>query len=380
MLKKMLAAVTASLLLLVSVNCFAASNGAMELKIGKTDDPSGAYRSDGVLYLAVEPVCRAMGYTVSNTGSNKDIVLTNGSDTIRLDPANNRIEQNGHLRNVAGLTEENTLGGGCLRLSDRLYLRADLFSGLLGFQAQADRDGKAVTIRQIIQNILTIKTQRRDISESLLTARIQYPVLSGPWNSNALETINTVFEKAAEAALSQGRQNAAELQENAVIRRAAGAESGSFLPCETNFDYEITYSQNGMLSVILPNYQDAGGAHGTTIQTAYTFDLKMGKQIALSDLMKQGSEYQKYFDAQIRSQIDARVKSGALYEMPDRPFQTIGNKPDFYLSADGIVFFQEYEHFPYAAGIQEFPVSYRSISEKLNPPFRFLFEQKNRIG
>ena len=381
MIRKLLASLTAVLLILIPADCFAASNGTMDLKIGKTAVSSGAYVNDGVLYLELEPVCRELGYTLSDADSSSGILLTGPSGTITVAPADNRIVDNGHTFSVADLSQENSAGGGCLRLNGTLFMRADLLSRLLGLDVRTDEADKTVTVLRIIRNVLTARTVRSDLTEGLLTATIQYPVLSGPWSQSALDTINAVFKQAADAALSQGRQNAKELQETVNIRKASGVEDDGTLQCATYFDYEAKYNQNGLLSIVLSNYQYAGGAHGGTVQTSYTFDLKTGKQLKLSDLMNASSGYQKYFDTQIRSQIDARVKSGALYEFPNSPFKTLGSNPDDYLSDDGIVFyFQQYQYFPYAAGIQEFTIPYGSVSSMLNPNFHPVSERLNRIA
>lgn len=381
MIRKLLAVFTAALLVLLPADCFAASNGTMELTIGQSAILSGAYVNDGVLYLELEPVCRALSYQVSNTDSSSDIRLTGLSDTIRIDQADNQIEKDGHTVNVAGLSQQDSSGGGCLRLNDTLYMRADLLSQLLGLEVRTDEAAKTVKVLRVIRNILTVQTRRNDLTEGLLTSTIQYPVLSGPWNQSALDAVNAVFKQAADTALAQGRQNAQELQQTADAYEASGSEYGGSLQCATYFDYDVKYNQNGLFSIVLSNYQYAGGAHGGTIQTSYTFDLNTGKQLKLTDLVIASSGYQKYFDAQVRSQIDARVSSGALYEFSDSPFKTLGDNPDFYLSNDGIVFyFQQYQYFPYAAGIQEFTVSYGSVSTMLNPSFHFLYQKLNRIA
>lgn len=381
MLKKFLAAATALCLLFPSVNCFAASNGTLTLRTGETETASGAYDSDGVLYLALDPVCRQSGYTVSNETSREDIRLTKQGKTIQINPSENQILQNGHTLNVASLSPEDTWGGGCTRVSDRLYMRSDLLSRLLGLDVRVENEKNTVTVLRIIQNILTVKTKRTDLSEGLLTATIQYPVLSGPWNSDALDSINAVFKQAADSALGQGRRDAADLKNVANAYAASGNDSSASLQCSTYFDYNIEYNQNGLFSIILSNYQYAGGAHGSTIQTAYTFDLNTGKQLKLADFMQSGSDYLNVLNSSVRSQIDSRVTSGELYEFSDSPFQTLGDNPDFYLSGDGFTFyFQQYEHFPYVAGIQKFPVSYSAVSQLLESKYSFCYQKLNRIA
>jgi inhibitor of cysteine peptidase len=128
--------------------------------------------------------------------------------------------------------------------------------------------------------------------------------------------------------------------------------------CETYFDYRIKYNLNGLLSIVFYDYQYAGGAHGNTLQSSYTFDLSNGTILNLSDLMNDTS-YLPNIDKFIRTEIDKKVASGDLIEFEESRFVTIGDHPGWYLSNGSVViYFQQYEYFPYVAGIQEF---------KLNP-------------
>ena len=378
MIRKIMAAATASLLMLVSVNCYAFSNEKLDLKIGQTITESGAYDTNDALYLKMKPICQPMGYTITSIDPKSDIRLTNGADTIRIRPADNTIEKNGHSILVLDSSTQDTLGAGCMWLDEELYMRSDILSNLFGLDVQTDETKKTITVHRILENFLTIDTKRIDFSEGLLTATIQYPVLSGPWSEQSLDNINEVLKQAANMAIAQGRQNAKELENAAATIDPSYSE---LLQCSTYFDYDIKYNQNGLLSVVLSNYQYAGGAHGSTIQTAYTFDLNTGCQLTLSDLMKSESGYRKVFDAQIRKEIDKRIEENLLYEFEVHPFQTLGENPDFYLTDDDIVFyFQQYEYFPYAAGIQAFPISYDSIANLLKPSFNFLYQKQNRIS
>jgi inhibitor of cysteine peptidase len=64
--------------------------------------------------------------------------------------------------------------------------------------------------------------------------------------------------------------------------------------------------------------------------------------------------------------MDRRIACGELIELEGLHFETVGDHPGFYLSGAGIVFyFQQYEYFPYAAGIQEFTIPYGALSGML---------------
>jgi inhibitor of cysteine peptidase len=98
--------------------------------------------------------------------------------------------------------------------------------------------------------------------------------------------------------------------------------------CQTNFDYIVTYNQNGLLSFVLSDYQYSGGAHGSTVQTACTFDLATGRTLKLSDILDGKPGSTAFIDSAVRREIDRRVAVGALYEFDFAPFKTIGSDPE----------------------------------------------------
>lgn len=180
------------------------------------------------------------------------------------------------------------------------------------------------------------------------------------------ENINSVFKKAADTTRNEGLQNADEMKKD-----MASGYSGSPNKCESYFDYKLKYNQNGLLSLIFLDYQYTGGAHGMTLQSSYTFDLKTGKAYNLQDLFNSDADYVLYISNIVGNRITEGVKEGTLYELT--PFQAIKDDQDFYLSGNAVVvYFQQYEYFPYAAGIQEFPIDFSTLQDMLKPDFGFL--------
>ena len=379
MMKKWIAAAAVTLLLMSPVTCFAAQDGGMDLMIGGTRTASGAVEQSGNLYLALDPVCAAMGWTETYSVSGSSVELLNGTESVRIDTAHNQMNDNGHTVDLTKYVDPDTLGSGCLLSDGRIFVRSDLLSRLFGLDVGTDEAGTTVTARRILQNVLSVQTEHNDVSEGALTAHIQYPVLSGPGNGKFYQNINGILKEAADSALITGRKAASDLAGYA----ASASDYGGPLQCETDLDYRIPYNQNGLISILLTEYQYAGGAHGNTVQTAYTFDLKTGKALGLFDLVKRGAkaDCRSTVDALVRKFIDTRVYSGELMELPDLAFKTVGDTPNYYLSDDGaMIYFQEYEHFPYVAGIQEFTLDYLSLAQYLDPAYASLAAKNNRIG
>ncbi|WP_036709775.1 DUF3298 and DUF4163 domain-containing protein [Paenibacillus pinihumi] len=125
--------------------------------------------------------------------------------------------------------------------------------------------------------------------------------------------------------------------------------------------FEVKTNEKNVLSLSLYNYAYTGGAHGLTLQSSLTFDLKTGKQYTLSELFKTGSDYRKRLDAIIAAQIKARGIDLL------QPFEGIRPDQDFYIADRSLViYFQLYEITAYVYGFQYFPISVYELQDIVN--------------
>lgn len=356
-------------LLTVSLTIPMAAHAASDLSVDwqGTKIAETAVEQNGKLYLALTPVCEKLGYTVTNTGNGDEVLLTDGLSRIVIDPAKGTVDENGHVVNVPMESAEDKFGAGCIKSGSQLCMERGLLEDCLGLDVLWDAGRNTVSIRRVMENMLSVKTVRDSSETNALKMEIQYPQITDASNPAAAEKINTVLKQAAQSAEAEAAGNVRELQASV----AAGADS---YQCETYFNYSVRYNRNGLLSVVLTDYQYTGGAHGLTVQYSHTFDLRTGAEISLAGLMK-NSGYTAAVNTFLRNVIHAKEASGDLDEISNEPFQTISAKQDYYLSNRGIVvYFQEYEHFPYAAGIQEFPLGASVVRPLLKPAFFFLAE------
>lgn len=318
------------------------------------------------LYLALGPVCEKLGYQmIRRTDGTVDMI--DGTLKITLDPANNRINENGHLVPTYSQSPEGTFGAGCVESGGQLCLERGLMEESFGLDISWDTKKNTVSMSPVMENMLTVATVSENSETPELNINVQYPQFTSLDYPAACAKINAVIKKEAQDAVAFGKSSAVDLE---------GVDfDGETRQCATWFDYSVSYNRNGLLCVVLTDYQYSGGAHGNTGQIAYTFDVKTGKEYAFGDLMKD-SAYIPGVNASVRKQIDERKKSDGVVEFPDDPFKTVTAKQDFYLSNRGVVvYFQLYDHFPYAAGIQQFVVDPVALRGKLKPQFAFLADQ-----
>ena len=317
------------------------------------------------VWLPFRAVCEELGYTVNwkNAGGVITVYAVRDGDSVTIDATHQSVTHNGHLFDASVLS-----GGGVRILSGRTYLTSGLFSSIFPISSAYDSAAGRLTLSRRFDNDMVIDTETVASQQVFLNSMVQYPQLKGLTGEDAQAAINDILARQAQAALDRGSKNADDMAQ--AIRDGF---TGAVGRCETYFDYTVTYNQNGLFSVVLSEYQYAGGAHGSTVQTAYTFDLSTGRALRLGDLLKADSGYTDFINGAVRKEIDSRVAADILSEFHFSPFEDIGDAPEFYLSSAGIViYFQEYAYFPYTAGIQEFVIGYHELSPMMKDTCRFL--------
>ncbi len=205
-----------------------------------------------------------------------------------------------------------------------------------------DKDGRLVRLQGVEENPIVISTKKEEAETETLKLTLQYPELKGLENTEVQNKLNSLFAELAAAAKARGYENAQYLGEEQLKHH---------IKAETYFNYQVTYNRNGLLSIVFIDYQYGGGAHGMTVQSSYTFDVKTGKKYELKDFFDDGSDYIAIISDEVKRQIEEKGL------MLLTPFNAIRPDQDFYLSNNGlVVYFQLYEYLPYAYGIPEFIV------------------------
>jgi inhibitor of cysteine peptidase len=326
---------------------------------------AGALVGGTAVYLPFRAVCEALGYTVSWTGGKSGVTVfaSKDGDSVSVDVTAMQVTDNGHVYSAAVFS-----GEGVLLIAGRTYLDSGLFSTIFPIGSSYDKDRGAITLSRRCLNAVAVLNETVLSQTDYLKATVQYPQLKGLEDDAVQKMINELLKKEALDALTGGEENA-----DNMAQAVKDGYTGAVGKCETTFDYVIAYNQNGLMSIVLQDYQYAGGAHGTTIQTAFTFDLISGRDLKLRDLTYGATTINGVINSAIRQEINRRVSTGDLSEFDFHPFKDIGEDPEFYLSNDGLVFyFQQYDYFPYAAGIQEFKVNYSEFGTMLGSRFGFL--------
>lgn len=305
---------------------------------------------EGELYLPVRSVSESNGFAVRWLHEEQTVTISTGNKVISIDLPENKIISNGH---------ETYMLCKPVLLENRVYLDAAFFTDNLGLKVQWDKGNNLVILSDLNENKLTINTVQISSENAALKTMVQYPVIEGLEYKQIQDELNLLFKKIADAAVQEGKENADLL--------APYVSKNPNMPgqCETYLNYQIKYNRNNYLSLIFQNYQYAGGAHGNTVQSGYTFSLENGRKYTLKDLFKSESDYITILSDTVKEQLVKRELTEALF----RPFERISEDQGCYLSNNGlVVYFQQYEILPYASGIQEFTADYNLLTDLLKEP------------
>ncbi len=355
----LLAGVTVLLILSLPAYSIAATESKPALVLDGIKIEAAANIDGGNVYLPLRAVGEALGYEIQWSEKDKTISVTRPGKNIVIDLNNRQITADDH---VYYMSKDYKI------IADRVYLGEDFFSGNLGLEVRWDRQNEIVQLERVTENAISIKTIKEASETGIIKITLQYPQLDGLTDKTVQDSINSILRESAMEARQEGLKNADEME-----RDKASGFPGSPNKCETYFDYSLKYNHNGLLSVVFMDYQYTGGAHGLTVQSSRTLDLKTGGEYQLEDLFKSDTDYVSIISKAVKDEIGVRIKEGILPDYSIAPFNTIKDDHDFYLSNNAVVvYFQQYEHWPYAAGIQEFPFEFSALRDMLRPEFSFL--------
>jgi hypothetical protein len=131
--------------------------------------------------------------------------------------------------------------------------------------------------------------------------------------------------------------------------------------------YEVEFNRQHMVSITLKqSFYMEKAAHPMKFLKALTMNVNTGQIYQLSDLFVENSNYPERLNTIMQEQITNHKIS--MFQFP--PFQGIQPEQEFYLTAEYlVVYYQIYEHTPYAYGFLRFPIPYNKIQDILKTEF-----------
>ncbi|NLY42899.1 MAG: DUF3298 and DUF4163 domain-containing protein [Clostridiaceae bacterium] len=130
------------------------------------------------------------------------------------------------------------------------------------------------------------------------------------------------------------------------------------IPTYVSMSYELKTNEKNVLSLSLIGLGDFRGAHPVTLVKSLNFDVNTGKNYTLIDLFKPGSNYVQVLSDMVAQQIKQR-NIPILDE-----FKGIRPDQDYYIADRNLIlYFQQAEITPYAAGIPYFSILIEDLQD-----------------
>lgn len=133
---------------------------------------------------------------------------------------------------------------------------------------------------------------------------------------------------------------------------------------------KILQSKGTLATVVLNSSSYLGGAHGSTAQRYFNFDLKNQKQVLLNDLLlpKQKAKLDKLAHEAFKTWvIDSKLANTADEYEQAWPFQVTDN---YFLGEQGLILqYGEYEIGPYVVGLPRLVIPFDQLQGVLKPEY-----------
>ncbi|GIP24570.1 PdaC/SigV domain-containing protein [Paenibacillus sp. J22TS3] len=232
-----------------------------------------------------------------------------------------------------------------------LYVPYKLLNDYMGLQSNWDTKTKQLSVGARAENAIQIKTVTVDKTFKGATAKLQYPQISGLADEAAQKAINDTLkahmDKFVAAAEKELKKRTA--QENKY---------------EYDSNYIVTFNEKGVLSLVVAQGSYTGGAHGLTLTDGFTFSLKDGKQLGMSDLLKSNPNYKK----QLNQELGKKLKANGGYL---GGFKGLTSDKNFYLKPNTLtIYFQPYEYTAFAEGTVQYDFALSNLVAKGANPFK----------
>lgn len=222
--------------------------------------------------------------------------------------------------------------------------------------SMASKQG-AVTVSKI-----TAAKEKFCGGQIVLSYRVEYPEFTASFCVQNLRLINNFYRQRADRLMYRVHQCLIPL---AIDGYHDAVQNGNpVLPYEVVSEFTVTQNDGRLLSLYTDCYEFTGGAHGNTVRTSETWNIKKGCRLSLKETCScADGRLNDRIKAEIKNQIGKNAEN--YFENYEELIDQTFNPSQFYVK-DGqlVVYFQQYDIAPYSTGITEFviPASVCTVS------------------
>ncbi|WP_346846333.1 MULTISPECIES: PdaC/SigV domain-containing protein [unclassified Clostridium] len=239
------------------------------------------------------------------------------------------------------------------------------FHGAFAIDTHSDPDSVEISLPRMVNNILkdeegaTIENEEKVYSNKYVSVNINRPIVKIVKNKEAEGIINNKISKR----INDFEEYITKLSiRDNEYNIKVGLETKPYV---INVNNNVTYNKNNILSITLNLYSYTGGAHGSSVDESFNFDINTGNRGVIEDFLGNNRNYNKIILDNVKATIN---KNPELYfkEAVDKLNVIPYNQKFFLTDKDLVIYFDEYEIAPYVAGIPKFYIPLSKFPKGLN--------------
>ncbi len=236
-------------------------------------------------------------------------------------------------------------------IDDRTLIPLRAVSEALDCKVDWDEATSTVSINQEqgqykIYNRKYNKSIKAEDGTLLMDINCVYPEVDNPEKDSFFDSVNEYYKTRVEKLVDE---IVAEYE--AVAKEDYANKGAEFNAMEISSNYKVTINRKNWLSITTMDYTNLGGAHPNTTLESKSYQMFMGKELCLYDVLKNVDFDQA--DQFVYDKFDAKVKE--ILQGEDVEYKKLLNEEkgnvNFYITDDSVVmYFNPYQILPYAYG------------------------------
>lgn len=226
-----------------------------------------------------------------------------------------------------------------------------------------DKPGTAIFVMNINQtSYISIVPKKLTYNNDIININMEVPQIKGLSNKQFEKELNHKILNDAKKLKKETINTAKEYNKDLIKDKL------NIIPFELISKYNYVESISPIFVIGIFEYTYSGGAHGVGIQRYINIDTKQNKILTLENLFKENVDYKKIINEKIKGQMEERKKQGEFFFEGSKGFASITDNQPFYINKNGdlVIVFNVYEIAPFGAGIIEFTIPKKDLSNYIN--------------
>lgn len=190
-------------------------------------------------------------------------------------------------------------------------------------------------------------------SKPVLELYIEYPQVDGPYSQISERNFNMFYIRKARLENRKVRTRVySQAVRNYIISKK---ENFPFMVNSYRSTFNAEYVSKEYISLLFDVYTFTGGAHGDTVRTSDTWDMKKGRRVSLKEVCP------KCTDKNVISLIQKQISNSTeddFFEDAESLAAKYYNPNNFYIKdGDIYIFYPLYSIAPYSSGFKSFKIT-----------------------